>query len=133
MIKSILVICIIFISLLGSAGCSEKNRPGKTENGNSLEKPEEKTKVTFIELGSDRCVPCKMMQPIIEEIKQEYAGDVQVLYYDVWTEEGRPYGEQFKIRAIPTQIFLDGDGEEYFRHEGFFPRQELEKVLHMKL
>jgi len=131
--KSILVVLFITISLLGLAGCSEKNKAGKTEGEAGAAKPVERPKVTFIELGSDRCVPCKMMQPIIEEIKQEYAGDVQVLFYDVWTEDGRPYGELFKIRAIPTQIFLDADGEEYFRHEGFFPREELEKILQMKL
>ncbi len=70
-----------------------------------------------------------MMQPIIEDIKKEYQGQVEVVFYDVWTEAGRPYGEKYQIRAIPTQVFLDKDGKEYFRHLGFFPKEELVKVL----
>lgn len=86
-------------------------------------------KATFVELGSTKCVPCKMMQPVVAEIEKEYGGQVQVLFYDVWTKEGQPYGEKYRIRAIPTQIFLDKNGKEYFRHVGFFPKEEIIKVL----
>jgi thioredoxin 1 len=50
----------------------------------------------------------------------------------VWTEEDRPYAEKYAIRAIPTQVFLDKDGKEYYRHTGFFPKEELIKILKMK-
>lgn len=86
--------------------------------------------VTFVELGSKGCVPCDMMQPIMEEIKNEYPSQVMVVFHDVRTKDGYAYAQQFKIRVIPTQIFLDSDGNEYFRHEGFFPKAELVKVLH---
>jgi len=76
-----------------------------------------------------KCIPCKMMQPIMEEIEKEYAGQVKVVFHDVWTEEGQPYARKYGIRVIPTQIFLDKDGNEYFRHEGFFPKEELVEVL----
>ncbi|MEJ5284211.1 MAG: thioredoxin family protein [Brevinematia bacterium] len=89
--------------------------------------------VTFIELGSVRCIPCKMMQPIMAEIEKEYAGRVKVVFYDVWTEAHAPYAEFYKIRVIPTQIFLDKNGREYYRHEGYFPKDELVKVLELKL
>lgn len=85
-------------------------------------------KVTFIELGSLKCIPCKMMQPIMAEVEKEYP-NVQVVFYDVWTEEGAPYAEKYGIRGIPTQIFLDKDGKEYFRHTGFFPKADLVRVL----
>lgn len=86
-------------------------------------------KVTFIELGSVNCVPCKMMQPIMEDIEKEYDDQVDVVFYDVWTEAGKPYATQYKISAIPTQVFLDKDGKEYARHVGFFPKEKLLKVL----
>ena len=95
-------------------------------------KPIQKIKVTFIELGSVKCIPCKMMQPIMDEIANEYKGQVKVVFYDVWTEEGRPYAEKYRIRGIPTQVFLDENGEEYYRHLGFFPKDELVKVLELK-
>ena len=86
-------------------------------------------KVTFIELGSVRCIPCKMMEPIMEEIREEYAGEVEVVFYDVWTDEGKPYADKYEVKAIPTQVFLNEEGEEYFRHVGFFPKEEIVKVL----
>jgi len=99
----------------------------------NLTKQETKTtKVTFIELGSIKCIPCKMMQPIMKEIEGEYKGQVKVVFYDVWTSEGRPYAQKYGIRVIPTQVFLDKDGNEYFRHEGFFPKDKLVKVLKMQ-
>jgi len=92
-------------------------------------KAEISTVVTFIELGSLGCVPCKMMQPVMKEVEEEYKGSVKVVFYDVWKTEGRPYAEKYGIRVIPTQVFLDRDGREYFRHEGFFPKDEIVKVL----
>ena len=70
-----------------------------------------------------------MMQPIMKEIEEEYSDQVRVVFHDVWTTEGSPYAEKYRIRVIPTQVFLDKDGGEYFRHEGFFPKEELVKVL----
>ncbi len=89
-------------------------------------------KVTFIELGSVKCVPCKMMQPIVKAVEEKYKDQINVVFYDVWTEKEAPMAEKYKIRVIPTQVFLDSNGKEYFRHEGFFPQEEIEKVLKMK-
>jgi len=86
-------------------------------------------KVTFVELGSVGCIPCDKMQPIMKEIEEEYKGQVKVVFHDVKTAEGQPYIKEFGIRAIPTQVFLDKDGNEYFRHLGFFAKDELIKVL----
>ncbi len=86
-------------------------------------------KVTFVELGSVGCIPCDKMQPIMKEIEEEYKGQVKVVFHDVKTAEGQPYIKEFGIRAIPTQVFLDKDGNEYFRHLGFFAKDELLKVL----
>jgi len=66
---------------------------------------------------------------VMESIRRKYPDQVSVLFYDVWTKEGQPYGQKFRIRVIPTQVFLDKDGKEYYRHEGFFPEEELVKIL----
>ena len=89
----------------------------------------EEIKVTFVELGSIGCIPCDKMQPIMKEIEEEYKGQVKVVFHDVKTAEGEPYKKEFNIKAIPTQVFLDKDGKEYFRHLGFFAKDELIKVL----
>jgi thioredoxin 1 len=85
--------------------------------------------VTFIELGSVNCVPCRAMQPVMDSIRKKYSDQVSVLFYDVWTKQGEPYGRQYRIRVIPTQVFLDKDGKEYYRHEGFLPEEEVKKIL----
>ncbi len=81
----------------------------------------------MLELGSVGCRPCDMMAPIIEELKKDYAGKLSVEFYDVRKDPtpGREHG----IRVIPTQIFLDADGKEIFRHEGFFPKEEILPIL----
>jgi thioredoxin 1 len=89
-------------------------------------------KVTFIELGSVRCIPCQQMQPIMKSIEKKYPTQVKVVFYDVWTEAGVPYAQKYGIQAIPTQVFLDETGKEFFRHVGYFPEEELIKVLQQK-
>jgi len=91
-----------------------------------------KPKVTFIELGSVNCIPCKMMQPVMKNIEKKYGDQIKVIFYDVWTQEQRKYAEIYKIRVIPTQIFLDKDGKEFHRHEGFYPEAEIDKILASK-
>ena len=88
-----------------------------------------KQKVTFIELGSVNCIPCKMMQPVMKAIEKNYGEQVKVTFYDVWTQEQRPYAEKYGIKLIPTQVFLDEKGKEIFRHEGFYPEKEIDKLL----
>jgi thioredoxin 1 len=84
---------------------------------------------TFIELGSVNCVPCKAMRPVMTDIETSYKDKAKVLFYDVWTKEGEPYGRKYGIRVIPTQVFLDKDGKEFYRHEGFFLASDIKKML----
>jgi len=89
-----------------------------------------KHKVTFIELGADRCIPCKAMQPIMREIAQEYKGTIQVVFYDVWKTP--KYSKDYGIQMIPTQVFIDKNGEEIFRHVGFYAKDDIIKMLKEK-
>jgi len=79
----------------------------------------------LVDLGAGKCVPCKLMAPILEELKKEYAGRMEVIFIDVWENKGA--GEKYKINLIPTQIFFDPAGKELFRHEGFFSREDILK------
>ena len=89
-------------------------------------------KVTFIELGSVRCIPCQKMQSVMKSVEKKYGSQVKVVFHDVWTPDGKPFGKKYGIEAIPTQVFLDEDGKEFFRHIGFFSEEELVKILKSK-
>ena len=98
------------------------------------EKPKRKSAdappiVTFVELGSVKCIPCRKMQPIMASIGKKYAGQVRVVFHDVWKSGEEQYAEKYGIRLIPTQVFLDGDGKEFFRHEGFFAESAIDTLL----
>jgi thioredoxin 1 len=127
------VLTLIFLSLGVVVWAQDKATKAKTTKEQSAPKPSVfKPRVTFVEIGAASCIPCKMMQPIMKAVAEEYKGQVKVVFHDVWTKTGRQDAEKYKIRVIPTQVFLDIDGREYFRHEGFFPKEELVKVLKMQ-
>ena len=89
-------------------------------------------KVTFVELGSVNCIPCKQMQPVMKAIEEKYGDQVKVVFYDVWKEDQKKYAQQYGIKLIPTQVFLDANGKEFHRHEGFYPEAEIDKILQGK-
>ena len=94
--------------------------------------PSDTVKVTFVEIGSVKCIPCKAMQPIMKAVEEEYKGQVKVVFHDVWTPKGKEDAMKYHNRVIPTQVFLDKNGKEYFRHEGFFPKDDVVKVIKMQ-
>jgi thioredoxin 1 len=83
--------------------------------------------VNMIDLGANQCVPCKMMAPILEEVKAEYKGKAAIVFLDVWKNPAP--AKQFKIRVIPTQIFFNEKGEEVLRHEGFMDKKTIVATL----
>jgi thioredoxin 1 len=121
-LKRFSVVLILLISILSINYA--QNSPNMIQKKAAI-----KYKVTFIELGSVRCIPCQQMQLVMKSIEKKYGNQVKVVFHDVWTPEGKPFGKQYGIEAIPTQIFLDGNGKEFSRHVGFFSEEELIKVL----
>ena len=77
----------------------------------------------LVDLGADKCIPCKVMAPILKDLKAEYAGRMDVEFIDVWKNPDA--GKAYKIKLIPTQIFFDASGKERFRHEGFFGKEDI--------
>lgn len=77
----------------------------------------------LLDLGADKCIPCRMMAPILDELKTSQAGKLQVEFIDVWKhpDQAGDYG----VQMIPTQIFFSADGKELFRHQGFISRDDI--------
>lgn len=100
-----------------------KNRDGDAGAVADRATPSTDALPRVVDLGSHKCIACKMMTPILEELETEYADVFKVEFIDVWKDPDA--GEQFGIRMIPTQIFYDAAGRELFRHEGFFGKEEI--------
>ena len=83
--------------------------------------------ITMVDLGAHKCIPCKMMAPIIEELKKEFAGRASIIFIDVW--EHREQAGRFGVQAIPTQIFYDREGNEAGRHVGFMDKKSIIEAL----
>ena len=115
----IVAVALLFVAC-GNKGSTTKNVP--TEKAGEVS-----VKVTFIELGSVSCIPCNKMQPIMKSIETRYAGLVKVVFHDVMKDKAP--AEKYRIKLIPTQVFLDASGKEITRHEGFFPEEEIDKIL----
>src|ERR1017187_7142682 len=84
---------------------------------------EKKPLPKLIDLGAGKCIPCKMMFPVLDELKKEYAAKLEVEFIDVWVNPDA--GKQYGVEVIPTQIFYDANGKELFRHIGFFSKDDI--------
>ena len=133
----------LVLILFTFAACSQNNDEKTTTAPGDIEEAAEselivtaeildfsKHKVTFIEVGADKCIPCKAMQPIMSEIAKEYRGKIQVVFYDVWKFPA--YARKYGVQVIPTQVFFNPAGKEIFRHTGIFPKEDIISMLKEK-
>lgn len=135
--KKVCSMLLLLTSLTVFAGCA--NAAGTNQNVGASALPTAgrevvpgipvKNTVTMVDLGAKTCVPCKMMAPILEELKEEYKGRAEVIFIDVWDQANEGKARKFKIMAIPTQIFYDKQGREVFRHTGFFDKASIAAKL----
>lgn len=124
--KKLVIILLALHIFTVSCDAQSKNSLKETDKVNVT------AKVTFVELGSVNCIPCKQMQPVMKAIEEKYGDQVKVIFYDVWKEDQKKYATQYGIKLIPTQVFLDANGKEFHRHEGFYPEAEIDKILQGK-
>ena len=77
----------------------------------------------LVDVGADKCIPCIKMAPILDQLREDFAGRMEVKFVDAW--KNREEAARFGVRMIPTQIFYAADGEELFRHTGFYSRAQI--------
>ena len=84
-------------------------------------------KPSLVDFGSTGCVPCEMMAPILETLREKHKGKLNVLFVHV--QENPILASRYGVQSIPVQIFFDKNGTEVYRHVGFLPQSEIEKQL----
>ncbi len=125
-----LSIYIVLAALMFS--CGKKEVTGVKQDGivSTNEQNIKKAKITFVELGSVNCIPCRQMQPVMKAIEEKFGAQVEVVFHDVWKDKAP--AQKYGIQLIPTQVFLDENGKEFFRHEGFYAEDEIIKLFETK-
>ena len=118
-IRRALLLMVACLAML--VGCADKEAPGPS---GALPV---KGMVTMVDLGAESCIPCKMMAPILEELKQEYKGKAAIAFVDVRYD--KPAIQKYRLQAIPSQVFFDREGREVERHVGFMEKEEIVAVL----
>jgi len=125
--RIIMVILLAFVlAMLGSSGgpgLKEAEAQSSAKSGSTGTATGGSGLPLMVDVGADKCIPCKMMAPTLEELKKDYSQSVQIKFVDVWKNPGaeKPY----RVRMIPTQIFYDPSGKELFRHEGFYSKEDI--------
>ncbi len=123
-VVALLIIATIWGALFFSSGGQDPVSSAHADQAPSIPVP---GAVTMVDLGAKSCIPCKMMEPILEELEKEYEGRAAIIFIDVY--ENYDAVSQFGIKAIPTQIFYDDQGREHMRHVGFMDKESIVAVL----
>jgi thioredoxin 1 len=124
--KGAIITCIFLLAGFAWAGSASSGKAAWTPvKGSPKTVSASRSLPLLVDVGADKCVPCVLMAPILEELKKEYAGVFRVEFIDVWKkpDEARKY----RVTGIPTQIFYDASGKELGRHMGFISKEGILK------
>lgn len=120
--KNTLIVAVVVLVVVAVA-CLKSTGPGPKSPTSPATRPA-KDLPRLVELGAGKCQACKAMAPIIERLRKEYAGRIEVESVDVM--EDRERARQIDFNLIPSQVFFDAAGKELYRHEGFMPQDQIE-------
>ncbi len=83
-------------------------------------------KPCLIDFYADWCQPCKMVAPILEELAEEYNGQIDI--YKIDTEDQQELSAAFGIRSIPSLLFCPKEGQPQMA-QGALPKESLKQVI----
>jgi thioredoxin 1 len=118
---------VVLISILVMASALTVGNAANDKNGKQQPKPVTKQLPKLLDLGATKCIPCKMMVPVLDGLAKDYKGQLEVEFIDVWKDQKA--AEKYNVKSIPTQIFFDAKGKEFFRHVGYFPKEDIVKAF----
>ena len=120
------VVVVVVIAIKGNKSGRDTTTPGGGQQIPTEYKIAQLTgkgMPTLIDVGAGTCIPCKLMAPILEELKEELQGKITVQFVDLNKYPG--LAREYRINVMPTQIFYDASGRELFRHEGFMSKEDI--------
>lgn len=84
----------------------------------------------IIDFYTDWCGPCKMVAPVLEELAEQYKGELVI--YKVNAEKEMELSSVFGIQSIPTFLFIPVNGDPMLQ-PGAFPKKTFQEVIEERL
>lgn len=117
--KSLFQYVIIALIAVASFACTQQKQSTTNISKNA--------KMSFIEIGSDKCIPCRQMQSVLQSLRTKYSKQLNVIFFDIYKNKNDI--AKYNVTLIPTQIIIDSTGKEILRHQGYFPEKEIDTFL----
>ncbi|RMG70581.1 MAG: thioredoxin [Nitrospirae bacterium] len=124
--KKTVVMMLSILLLFSLFSC--KNRPTNLEERIRAAKRE--GRIVMLELGSEGCIACEKMKPVMKKLRERFSEKLEVIFVDV--RKDNAMARRYGIMLIPTQVFLDTSGKEFYRHVGYFSYEEIVGMLKEK-
>ncbi|NRA91095.1 MAG: thioredoxin [Psychroserpens sp.] len=80
----------------------------------------------LVDFFADWCGPCKMLSPILKEVKDELGDQVKILKIDV--DKNQVLANKFQVRGVPTLILFQ-DGKQIWRQSGVVQKNDLINII----
>ena len=97
----------------------------KLIEGKNEEKKVEK-RIVIIDFSATWCGPCRLQDPILEELKKKFEDKVELKKIDI--DKNNDLAEKYLIRAVPTLV-IEKDGKIFKKYVGVTSLKELEKTI----
>lgn len=88
---------------------------------------------TLLEFGARSCIACRRMEEVLQELEGKFPSGLAIERVIITTDEGLNKMKRFGVLMIPTQLILDKQGAEVYRHTGFISTKDLSEIINKQL